>query len=1092
MKKLLPLLIAASAVLTLKAQVPQKKFVIGIWNSAGYVARNPSNKQYYTAKTTYEDSATHLIEPSSSINVLKQDGFNFIEYYGPDQWTTMNNYDTLTKLVKNHGLYFQDMLNYWFKPFNIHPIAHEGTYNFNTVNNNPAIVGYNYGWLFSHIYNKPGNDTTFYSYYLGTEMDCFHSYPLTGESGFEDNKYYDCVTGAYHKDPDPLHFTNAEIPPARVSEACSYLKTTYNTITAGKIAAGVAAHGQIMYDGYVEPCIADTPYFAHFQPQDYASFPNVTAPTKPDIMFETSYYSSDFQFWATRDTYMGKEKNINYLRSKGYTHIISENDVTTGGPYGIHINPAVPNGNNMKFLAYSAILAGVDGVTFYNVQETYDNSSADLARKAAIENDASATRFRRANFSNQYESYIGKFARELRYLVNTGAIKPNNSNLLYRKLDGNVADPNHIAPAYSTYLLDTIKKEDARDYNLARGITPSVNVPNNKRNEAHGIQYIITKNNVGEAVMIVVNTNPYAIHNVSFNFSPTYVNDTSIQKANTIDVLFEDALAAVNAANYKTDTSASVTPNDFNLRKKYSIPFCSSKSFSMDFGPFDVHVLNFKKMINNVPAYANGWQNVWSNGGNNTIGSWGGMNNSIANNKFIPIDFNKDGDQELLCIQPLDSDGPGGGPDAWVSVLNYVSNNWSPIPMFTNNGNGSFNKTGFSGWGTHASDKYIVGDFDSDGYENEILCICASWAAILRSNPTTNNFDWIWDNGGNGYLDRTTPTTFWHLAATDKFVVGDFNNDGKNNDLLCIQSAPGRWVIESYNKNLSTPNFQWLKGNTSGNLLDIASWPMGANDEYISGSFDSADSKKQEILCMERSAGLRMSILKQTGQTGSSLWGTTTGGLNGWGPLATTNKILVGNIDSEDKDEIMLIQSGPNASYATTEDLNASNVPQYKWGNHDGITGVGVNYINDWRLNDGYISRPVNYLFIRPTLTDTKKYLLAFKDYGCGNYLINMYQTSWPTGDYFTTPVTENASQKKAENADFQLYPNPNNGSFTFVMDTNTPKTITIMDMTGRIVYEKQVSESQTTISLNKQAPGVYMVKVADEEHVRVKRMVIQ
>lgn len=69
------------------------------------------------------------------------------------------------------------------------------------------------------------------------------------------------------------------------------------------------------------------------------------------------------------------------------------------------------------------------------------------------------------------------------------------------------------------------------------------------------------------------------------------------------------------------------------------------------------------------------------------------------------------------------------------------------------------------------------------------------------------------------------------------------------------------------------------------------------------------------------------------------------------------------------------------------------------------------------------------------------------------------------------------------------IYPNPNNGSF--LVRTNTPIDISVINSLGQIVYCNSCKTGSQTITLGDQLSGVYIVHLQDENSHRTYRLVI-
>ncbi|MFM9987368.1 reprolysin-like metallopeptidase [Flavobacterium sp.] len=92
---------------------------------------------------------------------------------------------------------------------------------------------------------------------------------------------------------------------------------------------------------------------------------------------------------------------------------------------------------------------------------------------------------------------------------------------------------------------------------------------------------------------------------------------------------------------------------------------------------------------------------------------------------------------------------------------------------------------------------------------------------------------------------------------------------------------------------------------------------------------------------------------------------------------------------------------------------------------------------------------------------------------------------------------TYTLSNDEFEFTDFNLYPNPNNGSFAvkFTSDSSNDIKINVHDMRGRQVYEKSFSNTgafNQNINLNKVEAGIYLVSIVDGAKKTVKRIVVQ
>lgn len=72
-----------------------------------------------------------------------------------------------------------------------------------------------------------------------------------------------------------------------------------------------------------------------------------------------------------------------------------------------------------------------------------------------------------------------------------------------------------------------------------------------------------------------------------------------------------------------------------------------------------------------------------------------------------------------------------------------------------------------------------------------------------------------------------------------------------------------------------------------------------------------------------------------------------------------------------------------------------------------------------------------------------------------------------------------------------EVYPNPSTGIINVTNDLNVENTITVLDLTGKVVAAK-VASSSTTLDLTAVGTGIYLVEVANANGKKVERVVIK
>jgi hypothetical protein len=88
------------------------------------------------------------------------------------------------------------------------------------------------------------------------------------------------------------------------------------------------------------------------------------------------------------------------------------------------------------------------------------------------------------------------------------------------------------------------------------------------------------------------------------------------------------------------------------------------------------------------------------------------------------------------------------------------------------------------------------------------------------------------------------------------------------------------------------------------------------------------------------------------------------------------------------------------------------------------------------------------------------------------------------------------SSQKPIVEPEINIYPNPNNGSFTIEFlkeeETTTTKTITVLNIYGIAILEQQTTNSAVTIDITDQSKGIYYVRIDNHAKTKMKKIVYQ
>src|SRR5690606_15976167 len=98
-------------------------------------------------------------------------------------------------------------------------------------------------------------------------------------------------------------------------------------------------------------------------------------------------------------------------------------------------------------------------------------------------------------------------------------------------------------------------------------------------------------------------------------------------------------------------------------------------------------------------------------------------------------------------------------------------------------------------------------------------------------------------------------------------------------------------------------------------------------------------------------------------------------------------------------------------------------------------------------------------------------------------------KSEWTTTAFSTFP----ASIANQGNKDFGIavFPNPVNDLVTISIAGRTVNTaqITIVDLNGRTVHTSELTSNKTNIDLSNLAPGIYMMRYADQDYSEVIKL---
>ncbi|HWY37911.1 MAG TPA: T9SS type A sorting domain-containing protein, partial [Bacteroidia bacterium] len=102
-------------------------------------------------------------------------------------------------------------------------------------------------------------------------------------------------------------------------------------------------------------------------------------------------------------------------------------------------------------------------------------------------------------------------------------------------------------------------------------------------------------------------------------------------------------------------------------------------------------------------------------------------------------------------------------------------------------------------------------------------------------------------------------------------------------------------------------------------------------------------------------------------------------------------------------------------------------------------------------------------------------------------------ESTWPCSTLRLSGVTGSPDIKNNLAQELLVYPNPTAGSFTLQRSSTEPCSIYICDIMGNIILQRNhVIEKALDLSLNEEAPGVYLIKIETAGKLETKKIIKQ
>lgn len=266
------------------------------------------------------------------------------------------------------------------------------------------------------------------------------------------------------------------------------------------------------------------------------------------------------------------------------------------------------------------------------------------------------------------------------------------------------------------------------------------------------------------------------------------------------------------------------------------------------------------------------WLEESSNSKRQEISGW----KIHSKDQYIPGDFDGDGKDEILFLNYSNKQ---------LQLFSFQKRKWRKEMN-------SKNSAVISGWQLDRRDRFAVGDFDGNG-RDEILFInsISQQVQLYQYKSETRAFESM----DPEYSDFKE----WEFDPADQYIIGDYNNDGKD-EILFIN------FNQKQVRHYRFKNGSWDIHFSNQNSGAIGTWMLNHDDIYLSGDFD--NNGTDDILFINsRSNHSRIYNPTQW----DYIW-TNHGNLNiyNWHIfLDQKDQVMVGNFDLNSSSQLLVIRN---------------------------------------------------------------------------------------------------------------------------------------------------------------------------------------
>ncbi len=356
-------------------------------------------------------------------------------------------------------------------------------------------------------------------------------------------------------------------------------------------------------------------------------------------------------------------------------------------------------------------------------------------------------------------------------------------------------------------------------------------------------------------------------------------------------------------------------------------------------------------------------------------------------------------------------------------------------------------------------------------------CVPVNGYSITINHSVTLNTSMVFNTGG---VTINTAGSLIQDAALNRDIWvngGYFNNSGKANMRYLLISAgsitnPGSFTVSAFTNSVTFTN--------AGSIQ--------MDSMYVAGNLTNSATGKITGDSLTNATGFTFTNFGRVNST----WSLNNGNFinnNYHGGYAFTNAGVYNNNDS-----LILTGSTWNRSVFNNNSGGkvrlTKNFHNYSPSNTASYNNNGnVTTLDSWYNTDTVKGGPNGYF----SVADTSANSGTMK----GNFTICDLTPIAPKVDYNSGTIAIGVNgcslgiEEKKLNL-FTVYPNPSNGTL-FIKGENINARVSILDVTGKIVFEKNISGNNSEIKLN-QSYGVYFIKIEDLQSgkTQIGKLIIQ